>query len=115
MISQREVKRRYQAMLKNHSKPVDNEVNCYVCEKCGHITKTIDIDDGVTPFMNECENCGELAQSTFYKDINPTVKPTIEWYRPSLEETIKMRKNPNGEFDHVIRGGLLPRKIIRDN
>lgn len=86
-----------------------NRVNCYVCP-CGHITKTKDVDAGVTPFMFTCEACGNVAQSTFYKDIIPDKPHTIEWYRPNLKETLKLRKNP-GTLEHVLAGGLMDRKI----
>lgn len=82
-----------------------NRVTCYTCSACRHITKTKDIDVGVTPFMFVCEKCGNNANSSFYKDIAPTQNPTVEWYRPSLKEVFKLRKD---EFlvDHILRGGL---------
>lgn len=86
-----------------------NRVNCYTCN-CGHITKTKDVDAGVTPFFFSCEKCGGMAQSTFFKDIAPNQKPTIEWYRPSLDELFKMRKQP-ALLDHILMGGLHYRKI----
>ena len=85
-----------------------NRVNCYTCQKCGHITKTKDIDAGVTPFMISCEKCKEVAYSSFYNDIAPTQEATIEWYRPSLEETINSEEVT---LDHILQGGLDHRKI----
>ena len=67
-------------------------VNCYVCE-CGHITKTIDVDAGVTPFFHICEKCGQKAKSTLYIDIAPQQQPTQEWYRPSLDQVISIKNN----------------------
>ena len=77
--------------------------------KCGHITKTKDVDPGVTPFFHTCEKCGSMARSTFYTDIVPDKQPTEEWYRPTLEETLKMTDNP-GLVDHILNGGLNNRK-----
>jgi hypothetical protein len=91
---------------------LSNRVNCYVCESCKHITKTKDVDSGVTPFMIHCEMCGGWAKSTMYRDIAPQQNPTFEWYRPSLEETIsKNENNPQFDLEHVLRGGLLKREI----
>jgi hypothetical protein len=88
-----------------------NRVNCYVCQSCSHITKTKDIDAGVTPFIIRCEKCGKEAQSTMYRDIAPHLNPTFEWYRPSLEETISRKDNPDFDLEHVLMGGLERRKI----
>ena len=86
-------------------------VNCYSCN-CGHITKTIDIDPGTTPFLFTCEKCGDMARSSFYIDRTPDQKPTIEWYRPTIEEVLKLRKEP-GLLEHILNGGLEYRKIKR--
>lgn len=86
-----------------------NRYNNYFC-KCGHITKTKDVDPGVTPFMFTCEECGNTATSNFYNDTIPEKSHTIEWYRPDLKETLKLRKDP-GLLEHVLAGGLLDRKI----
>ena len=110
MKSVREIKRLYNKMLESCGKVEPNRVNCYVCPNCKHITKTIDVDDGVTPFMNTCEICGQFAKSTMYKDIIPWEKPTQEWYRPSLKETLKWRKNES-MLEHILNGGLDVRTI----
>lgn len=89
---------------------LSNRVNCYVCFFCGHVTKTKDVDPGVTPFMFKCEDCGNPAQSTFYKDIRPEQKPTFEWYRPTLKQVLKMRSDYI-LMEHVLNGGLNYRKI----
>lgn len=118
MITKKEIKRRYIKLLedvktKDFYTKVDlsNRVNCYVCER-GHVTKTKDIDAGVTPFMFTCEVCGENATSTFFKDIAPEQKPTYEWFRPTLEKTLKMtkRKSNEGMIEHILLGGLDYRK-----
>ena len=115
MISQREVERKYSKLMNDVQTnkfyteiDLTNRVNCYSC-KCGHITKTKDIDAGVTPFMFSCEKCGGTATSSFFKDIAPEQKPTFEWYRPTLKQVMKMRKNEYS-LDHVLQGGLEFRK-----
>lgn len=120
MMSQREVERKYNSLLhdvatKDYYKiDLANRVNCYSCKTCGHITKTKDIDAGVTPFMSICEECNGIAYSSFYKDIAPNQQPTFEWYRPSLKECLKMRKEPES-LDHIFNGGLEYRKITETN
>jgi transcription elongation factor Elf1 len=114
MESQRSTEKRYKKLLQNvaiddyYKIDLNNRFNCYVC-KCGHITKTVDIDAGVTPFMFSCEKCGNMATSTYYKDIAPEQQPTIEWYRPTLKQVLKLRKN-EAMLDHVLNGGLQYRK-----
>lgn len=110
----KEIKEKYnQLLIDVKTKPfykvdLTNRVNCYVCPKCGYITKTKDIDAGVTPFMFECDNCGEFAYSRFYNDIAPELKPVYEWYRPELKELFKMHPALQ---EHILNGGLEYRKI----
>lgn len=114
MKSIKETTRLYNKMLKSRNEVEPNKVNCYVCTNCNHITKTIDVDDGVTPFMHTCEECGQLAHSTFYKDIIPQEKPTQEWYRPSLKETLKWRSKNTQMLEHILNGGLDVRPIKQE-
>lgn len=115
MKSQKQIKKEYNDLLKRvatddyYKIDLANRVNCYVCS-CGHITKTKDIDAGVTPFMFTCENCGQYARSTFYQDIAPNKNPTFEWYRPTLKQVLKMRNKPD-MISHIFNGGLDYRKI----
>lgn len=85
-----------------------NRVNCYTCSNCHHITKTKDIDAGVTPAFFSCEECGGSATSSFYRDIAPNKRPTFEWYRPTLQQVFKMS---DGILEHILKGGLDYRKI----
>lgn len=115
MISQREVERKYKALMHDVARSdfykidLTDRVNCYKCD-CGHTTKTIDVDAGVTPFMHSCEKCGSMARSSFFKDINADAEPTQEWYRPDLKEIMKYRGKEH-ILDHIFNGGLLNRKI----
>jgi hypothetical protein len=85
-----------------------NRVNNYGCVSCGHITKTIDRDAGVTWFIHTCEKCGAEARSTFFKDLVPDRPATQEFYRPTLDELYTMSP---GMIDHVLQGGLAIRNI----
>lgn len=84
-----------------------NRTNVYTC-KNGHLTKTRDVDPGVTPMFYSCETCGESATSSFYRDTHPELEPTQEWFRPTLEQVLKM---DIGMREHVLQGGLDIRKI----
>lgn len=110
-VSIRSIERKYAKMLLDY-KDVDfkKKINNYVCTVCGVITKTVDINKGVTPFIARCKVCREEARSTFYKDLVPEENPTTEFYRPDLKETIKLRDKPS-QLEHVLMGGLLTRKI----
>lgn len=111
MKSQRQVEREYKEMLEQNQKEVlPNRVNCYTCPSCRHITKTIDVAHGVTPMFHACEQCKTMASSSFYKDIAPDQQPTQEWFRPTLKQCMKMRKN-EGLLEHILMGGLEVRKI----
>lgn len=83
------------------------KINCYTCPN-GHVTKTQLRDVGVTPMFYECPVCRRMAVSSGFKDIAPEKRPTVEWYRPKNTEKLNWH-----EVDHVMRGGLLARKIKR--
>ena len=113
MRSTRDVTKSYNDMIKMMDKEPSNDdkQNTYNCS-CGHKTHTIDVDKGVTPFMHSCEKCGEFARSSMYQS-SQDVKPTQEWYRPTLKQCLKMRKKEHGDaiLNHVLQGGLEMRVI----
>lgn len=87
-------------------------INVYTCP-AKHYTTTVDIHEGVTPFIIECPQCYRAATSAMYPRIRPVPelipKPTIEWYKPNEAEI--MRKQIHGDqLAHIQRGGLIPRK-----
>lgn len=90
--------------------------NVYTCEKCGGLTVTIDVDEGVTPFMLKCRasgrqgDCDGFARSSFYpKGPRPPhmPAPSWEWYRPDAEEVERLS---DAMREHVRQGGLCIRK-----
>ena len=81
-------------------------VDRYECKKCGAIIHTTYAEKGVTPFSIGCRMCGSYMQHTRTFD-NATVPPSVKvlnWYRPSLEATLKMSE---GEIEHILNGGLI--------
>lgn len=90
----------------------ETKKNAYVCQQFGHLTVTVDRDEGVTPFMIGCETkgCTGDAFSTFYKPPLSAGEPTHEWYRPSPDACATLDE---ATVYHVQQGGLLLRKIVR--
>lgn len=88
--------------------------NIYTCRKCGGKTVTIDVDEGVTPFMLGCrasgqeDDCDGLAESSFYRVPADAPAADWEWFKPEGAEYRKLNKAMR---DHVDNGGLDIRKI----
>jgi hypothetical protein len=110
-MSERQIEREYSKVEIKPAEP--NRVNCYVCAACGHVMKTIDVHHGVTPMFLTCDKCGDgSAASTFFNDVRPDIEPTYEWFVPTLQELKKYKRNP-AMLDHIFRGGLDKRKIVK--
>ena len=82
---------------------IKEKINMYLCEYgCHNIT--VDVDEGTTPFMIDCQftgrpdrplnpkysrngKCIGMAKSCFYPRLinenEPYPVPTLEWYRPN--------------------------------
>ena len=77
--------------------------NIYTCQKCGKAIVTVDMDEGVTPFMLECRatpGCNGVMQSAFYA-VPQYLTPHFEWFKPkSLQGYSPEMKN------HIKLGGL---------
>jgi len=87
--------------------------NNYTCVACKKITKTVDLCGGTTSMGITCEFCEQSALSSFYVDSIPEEKAMLEWYRPTLKQTLKLRKNPS-MLEHVLKGGLLKRYVTEE-
>lgn len=113
-LSKREITRRYEKLLHDvdtkdfYKVDLANRTNIYLCQH-NHVTKTKDIDAGVTPMHIVCETCGQFATSTGYRNHGDNIKPTMEFYRPTLKELGNVK--PISLVEHVLSGGLLLRKI----
>lgn len=81
-------------------------VDRYTCSSCGHIIYTTYRDKGVTPFAMRCHRCGgtKYHDKTYDKKSVPDYVLVMDWYRPTLEDTLKMS---DGMIDHVLNGGLI--------
>jgi predicted HAD superfamily Cof-like phosphohydrolase len=127
--SRTKAKELYTQMLENVSKlPFEGpKINEYICEKAGHVTKTIENVSGITPMFITCPQCLKettfpimekeesslskeyflenilplRAVSSFYVIKHPDVPVTYEWIRPDFEH-IK-----EDDMEHVFNGGLV--------
>lgn len=86
-------------------------VNGYGCRNkaCRHVMVTVDVDDGVTPFMVGCPRCGADAVSFMYptQGCPSAEQATHEWYAPDEAERKGMTC---AELEHAERGGLFLRR-----
>jgi len=77
--------------------------NGYICQECGGRIVTIDIDEGVTPFMLACrakEGCKGMMFSCFYS-IPQMLPAQYEWFMPESYEGYD-----EAMIAHFEQGGL---------
>lgn len=89
--------------------------NAYKCEKCGKEMVTVNLTDGVTPFIVKCRanwpgQCGGMSQSRVYR-IDQATPATWGWYRPNDTELDALEFATPGVKEHVAKGGLMLRKL----
>jgi len=86
--------------------------NIYTCKICGGKIVTIDKDDGITPFMIDCqvnEKCEGYMHSSFYA-IDQSLEPKFEWCRPDSLD-IYPEEFREAMKEHIDKGGLDIRRI----
>ena len=91
------------------------EKNAYECDKCHGEIVTVNLDEGVTPFMVRCRakwpnSCYGMMTSKFYR-ISQSSPAMWGWYRPDATELERLESTAPGIKDHVEGGGLLLRKL----
>jgi hypothetical protein len=57
--------------------------NTYLCPTL-HRTAVIESDEGKTPYLIQCPECGKLAKSEVYS-YKGDIIPTHEFYMPKIE------------------------------
>jgi hypothetical protein len=106
-------------------------INVYICQKCGGHTVTVDVDEGVTPFMIGCrsghfvkfgrgkarvkKSCNGMAHSSFYpRGPKPDYikEPAWEWFKPTDADLEALYRGDLLEQmrEHVEKGGLILRR-----
>jgi hypothetical protein len=91
--------------------------NVYTCRKCGGFTVTVDLDEGITPYLLACRasgkhgDCPGMAESSGYP-IGPRPKhipdPQWEWYKPG---ELELREASPELRDYALHGGLFLRRL----
>ena len=110
MIQKENIEKRYNELVKEieGKRMYDGRgtVDRYTCDTCGHIIYTTYRDKGVTPFTIKCTRCGgtKYHDKTYDKKTVPSYVMVMDWYRPSLEDVLKMS---DSMIEHVLNGGLV--------
>lgn len=85
------------------------KVNTYTCDTCNGSIITIDVDEGVTPFMLRCRatpKCPGTSRSALYREVvsDLNFRPHYLWVKPDAAEYEKLNKATQ---QHVDQGGLV--------
>ena len=125
MMTKKQIKLAYKDMLRRAADNVETSpeqqglTNCYTCKNCHHVDKYYYADSGTTPMVVECTRCKKRGSfSAMMRDLLPLQTPNQEWFRPSLNDTLKMAGHKH-MLHHVLNGGLLrrpynPLKVVTD-
>jgi hypothetical protein len=99
------------------------QVNRYDCQSCGDHIVTVNVVEGVTPFMiSHRDDAGSVAcsgrmYSCFYR-VDQDLEPTHEWYRPTRKQVVRrFRRQPDvlaSMLEHVEKGGLDLRPATKE-
>lgn len=91
------------------------EVNGWRCDRCGHHTYCVHVDDGVTPMFLGCRataGCKGTGISIMYPPppIPQHVLEAVEWewFKPSDKA---VRRMDSAMRDHIEKGGLELRRL----
>lgn len=85
--------------------------NVYVCNLCGRLMITVDVDTGVTPMFINCRAGDDKCQGSAISGMYPLAPrpaslpaPEWEWFRPPLSQYFCPMS------DYELKGGLTLRK-----
>lgn len=104
------IEKRYNELVKEIERKIMYDgrgtVDRYTCDDCQMIIYTTYRDKGTTPFSMRCRRCGGTMfhDKTYDKKTVPGYVIVMDWYRPSLEDVLKMS---DGMIEHVLNGGLI--------
>lgn len=89
-------------------------INAYVCENL-HSMVTKNVDDGITPPIVMCPQCGTRSYSMNYK-VNQGLQPQIEWFKPSVGDMqaaeLTMTPMQVKDYREQMKRGVLMSRII---
>ena len=108
----RDIEKRYRKMLERF-KGDTMEISCYACEQCGQVTKVRQEVVGLTHGGIECPYCHGQANLDMFDQL-PNVSVTHEWYRPTIDEVLKMAEEDRMfSVNFVLSGGLMRRECSK--
>lgn len=81
--------------------------NAYTCDGCHRTIVTKDLDEGVTPFMIACRECGGWMKSHFYNVASWVDDYQVEavWKKEMPANYTKREREMSQ--DHADKGGLF--------
>ena len=91
------------------------KLNIYTCDVCFEHIVSVDLDEGVSPFMINCQvtdGCKGYMESSIYHVYDQRMRPDIVWYRPTEKEQAKMSQAMR---DHITHGGLDMRPMTKED
>lgn len=109
-MEREDIEKKYNELVKSIEKKImydgRGKVDRYTCDTCGHIIYTTYRDKGVTLFTTKCKRCGRTMchDKTYDKKTVPSYVNVMDWYRPTLDQTLKM---PDRVIEHILNGGLI--------
>lgn len=109
-MKKEEIEKRYNELVNGieEMKMYDGRqtVDRYTCDTCGHFIYTTYRDKGVTPYTIMCKRCGgtKYHDITYDRKTVPSYVVVFDWYRPPLEDVLRMSK---GMIEHILNGGLV--------
>ena len=103
----RDIEKRYKNIIVEDN---NGQTDTFLCQECNNIIRTKVTDSGLVPMGIECPFCGKEA---YHQDEdNPKIDITYEWYRPSLEEVLRMAEEKRlFSVSMILSGGLMRRKL----
>lgn len=80
---------------------MEEKINMYTCQVCGRKMITQDKDEGVTPFMIECDvdKCEGLAHSSFYRFSEKVTSIDYFWKKLTDDE---IREHSKRDVQYIL-------------
>ncbi len=89
----------------------ENPMGRYVEAEHSHWLLSLDVDDGVTPFMVTCPDHDRTATSAMYRvdERLATIALPVRmvWRRATASETKRWKRKNPAMYEHVRLGGLV--------
>ena len=77
-----------------------SKVNTYLCQN-SHRVAVIESDEGQTPYLIQCPECGKQARSECYS-YRDYITPTLEFYMPKIEDLGQLHETELKKYKNNI-------------